>query len=149
MQTLCPEAIEAGYLNLASGGTYARAEDRVASHKAVLRFWHASTAKNTAAQFAIRKEMDRGALLDLWLCNLDCDNVFLECFPAHVMNAAGFVSRALMKIVWISCNNNMQCQLQTGKVQEELRLPHVRVFRPALSTHVSAATTGRIVSRPQ
>jgi len=53
----------------------------------MLKFWHASVAKNTAAQFAMWAEMARGTKLrNIMLCNLDGDNVMLSGYPTEIMD---------------------------------------------------------------
>ena len=56
----------------------------------ILLHWHASVAKNTAAEFAISEELAKGSRLrDILLCNLDGDNIMLRTFPIGVMEKAG------------------------------------------------------------
>ena len=55
--------------------------------KPILSFWHASVAKNAAAEFAMQCELERGTnFRDIVLCNLDGDNVMLLQFPTHVLD---------------------------------------------------------------
>jgi hypothetical protein len=52
--------------------------------------WHASIAKNTAAEFAISEELAKGSYLrDILLCNLDGDNIMLRAFHTAAMEKAG------------------------------------------------------------
>jgi hypothetical protein len=52
--------------------------------------WHASIAKNTAAEFAISEELAKGSRLrEILLCNLDGDNIMLRTFPVGAMQKAG------------------------------------------------------------
>ena len=56
----------------------------------LLLHWHASIAKNTAAEFAISEELAKGTYLrHILLCNLDGDNIMLRTFPIAAMEKAG------------------------------------------------------------
>ena len=56
----------------------------------LLLHWHASIAKNTAAEFAISEELAKGTYLrHILLCNLDGDNIMLRTFPTAAMQKAG------------------------------------------------------------
>jgi hypothetical protein len=77
-------AIAHGYLKVASGGDYASAVIRDRGNpKPMLSHWHASVAKNTAAEFAISSELAQGtSMQEILLCNLDGDNIMLPNFPS-------------------------------------------------------------------
>ena len=56
----------------------------------LLLHWHASIAKNTAAEFAISEELAKGTCLrHILLCNLDGDNIMLRTFPTAATQKAG------------------------------------------------------------
>lgn len=77
-------AIAHGYLKVASGGDYASAVIRARGNpQPMLSHWHASVAKNTAAEFAISSELAQGtSMQQILLCNLDGDNIMLPNFPS-------------------------------------------------------------------
>ena len=53
--------------------------------------WHASIAKNAAAEFAIETALSKGTdMRDIFLCNLDGDNMMLPGFPASAMVKASY-----------------------------------------------------------
>ena len=63
---------------------------KINDHRNLLLHWHASVAKNTAAEFAIDEEIKKGSnIRDILLCNLDGDNIMLQTFPAAAMQVAG------------------------------------------------------------
>lgn len=98
MSTPC-KAIQRGILRITSGGRHAQASEEINkpenpadANKQVLWYWHASVAKNTAAQFAIESELALGTPLNkLMLCNLDGDNIMLGSFPEALMSQAGHI----------------------------------------------------------
>ena len=71
------------YLVVASGGERGKAARQdLREHPGVLLHWHASVAKNSAAEFAVTTEIHHGTnLRNLLLCNLDGDNIMLPNFP--------------------------------------------------------------------
>jgi len=91
------QAIDCGMLHLASGGSAAQRRQQSGDSRAssdqnipVLEWWHASVAKNTAAKFAVEQELLRQTnLKDLFLCNLDGDNMFAGTFPEWTMRQTG------------------------------------------------------------
>ena len=63
----------------------------VGETKPRLLHWHASIAKNAAAQFAIETELSKGSdIRDILMCNLDGDNIMLPGFPASAMAQASY-----------------------------------------------------------
>ncbi len=89
--TTSSQAIEQGYLKVASGGEQGQAAFREQHpHRKQLLHWHASIAKNTAAEFAVAQELQRGTnLRDIFLCNLDGDNIMFPNFPTSLVAQTG------------------------------------------------------------
>jgi hypothetical protein len=87
------QAIKQGILHVASGGDQYFAmlrKLRIDDHRPPLLHWHASIAKNTAAEFAISEELVKGSdIRDILLCNLDGDNIMLRTFPTACVEKAG------------------------------------------------------------
>ena len=77
---------------MASGGDHYSASPPIIKNdfRPILLHWHASIAKNTAAEFAISEELAKGShLREILLCNLDGDNIMLRTFPICAMEKAG------------------------------------------------------------
>ena len=77
------QALRCRYLVVASGGEQGKAAcEDLRQHQRLLLHWHASVAKNSAAEFAVATEIRRGITLrNILLCNLDGDNIMLPNFP--------------------------------------------------------------------
>ncbi len=86
--TTSSQAIEKGYLKVASGGEQGQAAlGELHPHRKQLLHWHASIAKNAAAEFAVAQELQRGTnLRNILLCNLDGDNIMLPNFPTSLVS---------------------------------------------------------------
>ncbi len=82
------QAIQKRYLLVASGGEQGQAFlGESHPHRKQLLHWHASVAKNTAAEFAVAQELQRGTnLRNILLCNLDGDNIMLPKFPTSLVS---------------------------------------------------------------
>ena len=111
-------------LRIASGGRK-KADVIQNGLKPILEHWHASIAKNAAAEFAIRGELGRGkGLRSILLCNLDGDNIMLPSFAPAIMaqtrdiEAASFFSKEIH-------------------------------FRPPVYASLFGSTTGRIAPKSQ
>lgn len=149
-----------GYLKVASGGEYARA-DLIATGNplTMLSHWHASVAKNAAAEFAISSELARGTpIRHILLCNLDGDNIMLQNFPTiAVALASSYVAVVpFLKLHFLFsdpvCDRDIyQTHQPTGaiepKASQDLRLE--RIFRPPIYASAKGATAGRILFGPQ
>ena len=94
------QALRCHYLVVASGGEQGKASwQDLRKHPGVLLHWHASVAKNSAAEFAVTTEIHRRTnLRNLLLCNLDGDNIMMPNFPFSLVQQT--CPRTYILYVW-------------------------------------------------
>ena len=113
-------AISLGLLRVASGGEAGRRLGGAAPDcsNAVLRFWHASVAKNTAHRFAFHA-LEAKPQTQVKFINLDCDNVLTDEYLTALV--AEFTQPGFERERAVFCKGNINPGV-TGRVACSARL---------------------------